>query len=249
MLTTKRHPDGDSRHPDGDSRHPDGDSRHPDGDSRHPDGDSRHPERSEGSPASLADYTNQLDIGYLPATIQLTKTVVTNADIQASGKRGSAVLMLFSSPRDHSRGEASQLVFIKRSTLVRTHKGQISFPGGRSEQSDESPEQTAVRETAEEIGVNPSDIVIFGQLPAVPALDGSMVVPVAGAIRGTAVFTPNPEEVDYVFTAPWTDFRITAGSSFSFNMFGQRRTSWLFDSAGHRIWGLTAGILASAALA
>lgn len=208
----------------------------------------RHPERSEGSLTSLAVFKSQLDIGFLPASIQLTKTVMTNADVQASGKRGSAVLMLFCSPTDHTPGTASQLVFIRRSTSVRTHKGQISFPGGRCEPDDESPEHTAIRETAEEIGVNPADIVIFGQLPAVPALDGSIVVPVAGAIRVPAVFTPNPEEVDYVFTAPWTDFRITAADSFSFNMFGQRRTSWLFDSAGHRIWGLTAGILASAAL-
>lgn len=192
---------------------------------------------------------SELSIGQLPSFIQLAKTPVTNEDLRASGRRGSAVLMLFSCPKDFSADTASHLVFMKRSISVRTHKGQISFPGGRAEDEDGSPEETAVRETSEEIGISPTDITVFGQLPTATALDGSLIVPVVGAVKSRAAnFTPNPKEVDYVFTAPWTDFRSDAAQAFSFNMFGQRRTSFLFNSAGHRIWGLTASILVSAGL-
>jgi hypothetical protein len=77
-----------------------------------------------------------------------------------------------------------------------------------------------------------------------------MVVPVVGILNTAAVkFRPDASEVDYVFTAPWTDFQLEQNQPFTFNMFGNRRESQLFSAADHRIWGLTAAILHSAELA
>lgn len=157
--------------------------------------------------------------------------------------------MLFCSPGPNQDQSPSNLVFIRRSTTVKTHKGQISFPGGRTETEDASPEQTAIRETVEEIGIAASDIIICGQLPVAEALDGSMIVPVVGILNTPVpVFTPDISEVEYVFTAPWTCFRHAASVPFNFNLFGNRRSSHLYEAAGHRIWGLTAAILHSAGL-
>jgi 8-oxo-dGTP pyrophosphatase MutT (NUDIX family) len=186
--------------------------------------------------------------GNLPTNIALSQQPVTNADLAASGKRGSAVLMLFCSPLQKTDG-ACHLIFIRRSTTVKTHKGQISFPGGRCEPLDGSPEETAIRETTEEIGVNASNVVVLGQLPVVQAADESMIVPVVGILNTlTTKFVPDVSEVDYVFTAPWSDFRSHKSLPFIFNMFGNKRESHLYNAADQRIWGLTAGILHSANL-
>ena len=186
--------------------------------------------------------------GSLPTNITFSPKPVTNSDFAASGKRGSAVLMLFCSPLQKS-DDACHLIFIRRSTTVKTHKGQISFPGGRCEPGDQSPEETAIRETTEEIGVNPSDVIVLGQLPVVQALDESMIVPVVGILNSSKTnFTPDASEVDYVFTAPWSDFQLNKSSPFTFNMFGNKRDSHLYTASDHKIWGLTASIIHSASL-
>lgn len=198
---------------------------------------------------SFSQLTAGLSFGGLPDELGLTSSPVGNSEIKASGKRGSAVLMLFCSPGCQQESPSSHLVFIRRSTTVRTHRGQISFPGGRSEPDDDSPEQTAIRETVEEIGVSAADIIICGQLPVAVALDGSIVVPVVGLLdTRVPVFHPELSEVEYVFTVPWTSFRHSASQEFNFNLFGNRRSSHLFEMQGHRIWGLTAAILHSANL-
>ncbi len=187
--------------------------------------------------------------GTMPANIAFNPNPVSNSDYAASGKRGAAVLMLFCSPLHKHNDDGCHLIFIRRSKTVKTHRGQISFPGGRCEPRDSSPEDTAVRETTEEIGVNASDIVIMGQLPVLQALDDSMIVPVVGILNTSTVkFQPDASEVDYVFTAPWTDFELRKSLPFTFNMFGNRRQSHLFAAADHHIWGLTAAILHSASL-
>lgn len=198
---------------------------------------------------SFSKLAAGLSFAGLPDELSLTHSPVGNSEIKASGKRGSAVLMLFCSPGNQPRFPSSHLVFIRRSTKVKTHKGQISFPGGRSEPYDDSPEQTAIRETVEEIGVSAADIIVCGQLPVAEALDGSMIVPVVGLLTTKVpVFHPELSEVEYVFTVPWTCFRHTASVPFNFNLFGNRRSSHLFEAEGHRIWGLTAAILHSANL-
>lgn len=201
------------------------------------------------SNAAVTNIAARFDAALMPHQISLSEAKLTNQDIKASGKRGSAVLMLFCHPDPTRSHEPGQIVFIKRSTRVNSHKGQIGFPGGRCDADDESPEETALRETTEEIGISRSDITVIGQLPPATALDGSLIIPVVGITSlDSTSFQPNPDEVDYAFTAPWTDFQYGKVEEFTFKMFGVARSSFLYSSVGHRIWGLTAGIIANSKL-
>ena len=67
------------------------------------------------------------------------------------------------------------LLFTRRTDLVHDHKGQVAFPGGAVEPQDSSVEDTALRETYEEIGIPPEEICVLGYLPAFPTITGFLI--------------------------------------------------------------------------
>ncbi len=157
--------------------------------------------------------------------------------------RASAVVMLFLPPC--AGDTAARIVLIRRSTTVRSHRGQIGFPGGRAEPDDATPAATALRELEEELGLPVARVSTIGCLPAVPALDGAPVVTVVGAAAvELSDMKPAPEEVDFVFAEPWTRFTRAEDRAFAFNIFGNWRQSHLFSLPARPVWGLTAVILA-----
>lgn len=99
-------------------------------------------------------------------------------------------------------GEGVELLFTRRTDTVLTHKGQISFPGGQRETSDASPVETALRESYEEIGLDPSRIQVFGELDDMfTSVSGFVVTPVVGLVSGTPRdLTLAPAEVKSIFT-------------------------------------------------
>lgn len=85
------------------------------------------------------------------------------------------------------------------------HGGQLSFPGGGKE-GNETIEETALRETREEIGLKEETVSIAGQLtPLYVNHSNNMVTPVVGFIQEEQKFTPNPNEVEEVFTVPFSE--------------------------------------------
>ncbi len=163
------------------------------------------------------------------------------------GARASAVLMLFV-PGPAATSPAS-LVLIRRSTTVRSHRGQLGFAGGRAEAGDEGPAATALRETEEELGIPRGEIGVVGLLPSLKGRDGSSIVPVvavAAVERGAP--RPSAAEVAEVLLEPWTTFADGRAHRFNFNMFGHWRRSHLYPIAGGSVWGLTAQIIADAHL-
>ncbi|KAI8333366.1 NUDIX hydrolase domain-like protein [Chlamydoabsidia padenii] len=98
------------------------------------------------------------------------------------------------------------VLFTVRNLNMRTHRGEISFPGGKADSTDTSLEHTALRETMEEIGLPGSSIDILGRYAAVPNYSGSLRVhPFIGFIRQHMDPTKlpyNPDEVSSVFTLP-----------------------------------------------
>ena len=157
--------------------------------------------------------------------------------------------MLLTPPR-RTDGPA-RLVFILRSTSVRSHRGQVSFAGGRADPEDPSPQATALRELEEELGVPRERVHVVGILPKIPALDGTPVVPVLGVTDFCLeAMQPNAAEVQEVFVGAWTDLMRVNDRPFSFNIFGNWRDSHRFVLAEtpptRSIWGLTALILALA---
>ncbi|CEI99262.1 hypothetical protein G6F70_007188 [Rhizopus microsporus] len=97
------------------------------------------------------------------------------------------------------------VLFTVRNMNMRTHRGEISFPGGKKDETDETVEQTALRETEEEIGLPSSSIDILGRYSALPNKTGSLRVhPYVGFIKDQHIDLTrfNPEEVSRVFTLP-----------------------------------------------
>ncbi len=101
-------------------------------------------------------------------------------------------------------GEA-HVILTRRAQSLRNHKGEVALPGGRSEEG-ETPTQTALRETEEEVGVDRADVAVVGWLsPLVSFASGSAIWPVVGFLPERPVFRINEFEVDRVFTVSLKD--------------------------------------------
>ncbi len=119
-----------------------------------------------------------------------------------AGYRKSSVLVLLLPGRKNQ----IDILFTLRSDTLSSHRGQISFPGGKSE-SCETSEQTAIRETYEETGIHPEEIEVAGRLSSlyVPP-SNSLIQPVAGFCRKNPQLKLNPDEVREAFTVPADTF-------------------------------------------
>jgi 8-oxo-dGTP pyrophosphatase MutT (NUDIX family) len=94
------------------------------------------------------------------------------------------------------------LVFIRRTDTVEHHKGQVSFPGGGCDEDETTPEETALRETEEEIGLTRSDVRLLGRLNDIVTITRYRVTPVVGVIPWPYPVRPEPAEVGRIFTIP-----------------------------------------------
>ena len=94
------------------------------------------------------------------------------------------------------------LLFTRRTELVQDHKGQVAFPGGSVEPIDTSFEDTATRETFEEIGIPPAEVCILGRLPVFPTITGFLIYPVVGTVPWPYPLQLSCEEVSRAFTIP-----------------------------------------------
>ena len=94
------------------------------------------------------------------------------------------------------------LLFTRRTDSVDHHKGQVSFPGGRTDPEDESQVATALRETYEEIGVQAADIHVLGSLGEYLTVSNYLVTPVVGILPWPYTFNIHTIEVGRVFTIP-----------------------------------------------
>ena len=148
-------------------------------------------------------------------------------------------------------GAAPELLFIVRQTDLPTHSGQIAFPGGKRETADPSLEHTALRESCEEVGLDPDSVEIYGLLDDVATLERFAITPVVGLVRGEPSLVPSQHEVADIFRAPIATLASTyrrgadaewAGVSYvmpEFHFPDERAKS----SEGKRlIWGATARI-------
>jgi len=94
------------------------------------------------------------------------------------------------------------LLFTRRTNRVESHKGQVSFPGGACNEDETTPEQTALREAHEEVGINPKDVRVLGRLANMITISHFLVTPVVGVIQWPYVFRVENAEVARVFTMP-----------------------------------------------
>jgi 8-oxo-dGTP pyrophosphatase MutT (NUDIX family) len=142
------------------------------------------------------------------------------------------------------RASGAQVLLTRRTDALRNHAGQVSFPGGRIEPDDADAVAAARRETFEEVGITPSQIMPLGYLDAFTTITGFRVLPVVATIDSDYVAQPDPNEVADVFEVP-LDFLLDPSNlaSLSLEHRGRPRQVWEFSYPGQRIWGVTAAIL------
>ncbi len=136
------------------------------------------------------------------------------------------------------------VLFTQRTPHLRSHSGQVSFPGGRAEPGDASAEFTALRETEEEIGLSPSVVEVLARLPNYRTRTGYRVTPVVGLLTPPVAFTPDPNEVAEIFEVPLAfllDERNRQRRTREFQ--GQQVGYYVFEYGEKVIWGATAGML------
>lgn len=143
-----------------------------------------------------------------------------------------------------ARHDQFTVLFTQRTAHLRNHSGQVSFPGGRAEPNDDSPESTALRETHEEIGLPPQQVQLIGRLPDYCTRTGYCITPVVGLLTPPLELVPDEREVEEIFEVPLS-FLLDPRNHQRHSLVWEGETRWFFAIPyGPRyIWGATAGML------
>ncbi len=148
-------------------------------------------------------------------------------------------------------GEA-RLIFTRRSTKLRSHRGEVSFPGGRIDPGEDPP-TAALREAYEEIALDPAHVTPEGWIhPVVTVVTGSLIMPIVASTPSRPHVVASPAEVERVFDVSLRDLadlenfheerwrfadRAIPGEG------GDALTVWFFEVEGEMIWGATARMI------
>ncbi len=136
------------------------------------------------------------------------------------------------------------LIFTLRTHRVRHHRGEISFPGGGCEPADADLLDTALRETQEELGIDPESVRVLGRLDDFSSIHGYHVTPFVGVIPWPCDLRPDPGEIAELIELPLD--RLREPSIFSTEDWthrGRTHPVHFFRIDGYEIWGLTAAML------
>lgn len=156
------------------------------------------------------------------------------------------------------------VLFELRAAKLGWQPGDVCFPGGRAECSDDSFAATALRETCEELGLGAEDVQLIGGLNYLVTHMGPIIHPYVGCIKDINKIKFNKDEVDEIFTVPLAflianpprvahmELANKAGDDFPFDLLPRQPREWrkrkgynvyFYEYGGHVIWGLTARIL------
>ncbi|MBI2331216.1 MAG: CoA pyrophosphatase [Chloroflexi bacterium] len=132
------------------------------------------------------------------------------------------------------------VLYTRRTDRVESHKGQVSFPGGACDEGEITPEETALREADEEIGIHPADVRVIGRLSRMVTISKYKVTPVVGVIPFPYAFKTSGAEVARVFTMPLL-WLANPNNYWEFSMPETGRTLIAYHPYdGELLWGATA---------
>ncbi|GIV57307.1 MAG: CoA pyrophosphatase [Bacteroidetes bacterium] len=165
----------------------------------------------------------------------------TLADVRGKPCRQAGVLALLV---PHTAGAPAILLTVRRDHLAR-HAGQVSFPGGRLEPG-ESHVAAALRETHEEVGIDPASVDVLGPLtPLYIPPSNYCVYPFVGAVYAPPDLRPHDDEVAAVLAVPLTHLLDPSTRRCTpWTLRGRTVEVPFFEVEGHRVWGATAMMLA-----
>lgn len=187
-----------------------------------------------------------IDVATLRDSLGMARgAAVTEADwaelIEQTTHRPAAVLVPLV-----VRASGPTVLLTRRTDHLHHHPGQISFPGGRVEEGDEGPVDTALRETEEEIGLDRSRVELLGTLPDYLTGTGFCVTPVVGLVHLPFELKLDAFEVAEAFEVPLAHFLDPAHHQrHSLEYQGRVRHFHAMPYNQHYIWGATAGIIMS----
>jgi len=161
-------------------------------------------------------------------------------NLTSSGSATEAAVLALLYP---SNGK-TRLAFIKRNEYDGPHSAQVSFPGGVREVDDLNLQETALRETREELGINGQIEVLGALTPLHIPVSNFMVYPFVGWIEKSPVFHPDPSEVQYVIEAALTDLLNPSNRDSETLYHHEQSIEAPFYRVGEeKIWGATAMML------
>jgi 8-oxo-dGTP pyrophosphatase MutT (NUDIX family) len=203
----------------------------------------RPPGATEGGPPPwhvLGGDALHLDVARVRAALA-DAPPARRSPLEDDGVRSSAVLCAL---YDDDRGRAT-VVLTRRARHLRTHRGEVSFPGGGEEPGDVDHWATAVRESVEEVGLDPSGLERLGELDHLRTVSGrSYIVPLVAALPARPDLVPDPREVERILHVPLDD--LLAPDTYREELWGLpqlERPIFFFEVPGDTIWGATAAML------
>jgi 8-oxo-dGTP pyrophosphatase MutT (NUDIX family) len=141
------------------------------------------------------------------------------------------------------REDGDYLVLTKRAEDLNHHRGQVAFPGGRVDVTDRGELEAALRESYEEIGIDPADVRVLGRLDQVTAAADFVVTPFVGIIPTPYEFRLNPVETAAVFFVPIAALLEPQRVTIADRRSSHGEPVYHFDFDGWDIWGATARII------
>ena len=144
------------------------------------------------------------------------------------------------------KDQQAHLLFTKRTDKVGHHKGQISFPGGTHDSSDAHLQETAIRETWEEMGINKNDLNIIGSTDKFLTNTHFLVTPFVAHFKYPYPFTINEDEIEHVIEVPLR--HLISPDNFEMNQWEKDGILWdihYYKFSGEMIWGVTGFLLSN----
>jgi 8-oxo-dGTP pyrophosphatase MutT (NUDIX family) len=186
----------------------------------------------------------ELDVAALKARLARATSLATVYGDDDSGRAAAAVTPAAVLVPIIAHPGGLTVLFTRRTVHLKAHSGQVSFPGGRAEPDDPTPEDTALREAEEEIGLARSRVEVLGRCSEYLTRTGFRVTPVIGLILPPLELLPDAREVDEVFEVPLA-FLLDPANHHRATREINGRTVGYFEMVheGRVIWGATAGML------
>jgi 8-oxo-dGTP pyrophosphatase MutT (NUDIX family) len=192
----------------------------------------------------ISNLTKRLKMplpGEIAHKLMAAKSRLSIANTPNATTRKSAILILF-----YPFEDKINIPLILRPQYDGMHGGQVAFPGGRYEKTDENLIRTAIREAQEEIGIRATDVQVIGQLTELYIPPSNFLVqPVVGFMNKKPAFYPDPREVDTIFEISVDEIMnpeiITEEL---LNVRGVEVQAPIYSIQNHKVWGATAMMIA-----